>query len=44
MSPKTSEATSSAGSSYAAEQSRRLHLRSICTLRPDGVKTIEQQL
>jgi organic hydroperoxide reductase OsmC/OhrA len=44
MSPKTSEATSSAGSSYAQEQSRRLHLRGICTLRPDGLKAVEQQL
>lgn len=44
MTPKTSEATSSAGSSYASEQSRRLHLRGICSLRPDGVKSIEQQL
>jgi hypothetical protein len=44
MSPKTSEVTSSEGSSYAAEQSRRLHLRGICTLRPDGLKAIEQQL
>ena len=44
MSPKTGEATSSSGSSYAAEQSRRLHLRAICSLRPDGLKAIEQQL
>jgi organic hydroperoxide reductase OsmC/OhrA len=44
MSPKTGEVTSSAGSSYAAEQSRRLHLRAICGLRPDGLKSIEQQL
>jgi hypothetical protein len=40
----TQEATSHAGSSYAAEQHRTLHLRGICTLRPDGVKVIEQQL
>jgi len=44
MSPKTSEVTSSAGSSYAQEQSRRLHVRGICTLRPDGLKAIEQHL
>ena len=44
MSPKTGEATGSTGSSYAAEQSRRLHLRAICSLRPDGLKSIEQQL
>ena len=44
MSPITDEVTSSAGSSYASDQSRRLHLRGICTLRPDGVKAIEQHL
>ena len=44
MSPETDEITSSAGSSYAEEQSRRLHVRGICTLRPDGVKAIEQHL
>jgi hypothetical protein len=44
MSPKTSEVTSSAGSSYAAEQSRRLHLRASGSFRPDGLKTIELQL
>jgi hypothetical protein len=44
MSPRTTEVTSSTGSSYAAEQSRRLHLRAICGVRPDGLKTIEQQL
>jgi organic hydroperoxide reductase OsmC/OhrA len=44
MSPETTEVTSSRGSSYAAEQSRRLHLRGLCTLRPDGVKDIEQHL
>ena len=44
MSPETNEITSSAGSSYAEEQSRRLHVRGICTVRPDGIKTIEQQL
>ena len=44
MSPETDEITSSAGSSYAEEQSRRLHVRGICTLRPDGVKVIEQHL
>lgn len=44
MSPKTGEVTSSQGSSYAAEQDRRLHVRAICTLRGDGIKAIEQQL
>jgi uncharacterized OsmC-like protein len=44
MTPLTQEATSHAGSSYAAEQHRTLHLRGICTLRADGVKVIEQQL
>ena len=33
-----------AGSSLADRQDRRLHLRGICTLRPDGVKVIEQHL
>jgi uncharacterized OsmC-like protein len=44
MSPETSEATSSTGSSYAPEQSRRLRVRGICTLRADGLKAIEQHL
>jgi hypothetical protein len=44
MSPRTSEITSSTGSSYAEEQSRRLHVRGICTLLPDGMKAIEQPL
>jgi len=44
MTPLTEEATSHTGSSYAAEQHRVLHLRGICTLRPDGVAVIEQHL
>src|SRR5215470_6316663 len=44
MSPKTNEVTSSEGSSYAAEQSRRLQVRGICSLRPNGLKAIEQHL
>lgn len=44
MSPKTSEVTSSTGSSYAAEQSRRLHLQGISTLGPGGLMSIEQRL
>jgi uncharacterized OsmC-like protein len=44
MTPLTEEATSHAGSSYAAEQHRTLHVRGICTVRPDGIKAIEQHL
>lgn len=43
-SPRTPEVTSSAGSSLAEHQDRVLHLRGICTLRPDGIKQVEQQL
>jgi uncharacterized OsmC-like protein len=44
LSPVSEEITSSRGSSFAEEQSRRLHVRGICAIGPDGVKTIEQQL
>lgn len=44
MSPKTAETTGFAGSSLAEHQDRTLHVRGICTLRPDGIKEIEQQL
>lgn len=44
MSPKTEETTGFAGSSLAEHQDRVLHVRGICTLRPDGIKQIEQQL
>jgi len=44
MSPKTAETTGFAGSSLAEQQDRTLHVRGICSLRPDGVKEIEQQL
>jgi uncharacterized OsmC-like protein len=44
LSPVSEEITSSSGSSFAEEQSRRLHVRGICTVDSDGVKTIEQQL
>lgn len=44
ISPKTAEVTSGTGSSYDEHQSRRLHLRGICTLRPDGIKAIEQMM
>jgi hypothetical protein len=42
--PLTEESTSYSGSSYAPEQQRTLHLRGICTVRPDGVKLVEQHL
>jgi organic hydroperoxide reductase OsmC/OhrA len=42
--PQTGEATSSGGSSYQEHQGRRLHVRGICSLRPDGIKVIEQHL
>jgi organic hydroperoxide reductase OsmC/OhrA len=44
MTPKTDETTGFAGSSLAENQDRILHLRGICTLRPDGVKHVEQHL
>ena len=44
LTPLTEEATSHSGSSYAPEQSRTLHLRGICTVRPNGVTLVEQQL
>ena len=44
MTPLIGEATSQAGSSYAPEQHRTLHVRGICTVRPDGIKVIEQHL
>jgi len=44
MTPLTEEATSHTGSSYAAEQHRILHLRGVCTVRPDGVAVVEQHL
>ena len=43
-SPRTAEITSAAGSSLAEHQDRVLHVRGICTLRPDGIKAVEQQL
>jgi organic hydroperoxide reductase OsmC/OhrA len=42
--PRTGEATSSDGSSYQEQQRRQLHVRGICSLRPDGIKVIEQHL
>ncbi len=44
LSPEREEDRSAVGSSLEVEQSRRLHVRGICTLRADGVKEIEQQL
>jgi uncharacterized OsmC-like protein len=44
LTPKTEETTGFAGSSLAEHQDRTLHVRGICTLRPDGVKQVEQQL
>jgi uncharacterized OsmC-like protein len=41
---RTAETTGFAGSSLAEQQDRILHVRGICTLRPDGVKAVEQQL
>jgi OsmC-like protein len=42
--PRAEHTVTLAGDSLAAEQHRLLHVRGICTLRPDGVKQIEQQL
>jgi len=44
LTPKTEETTGFAGSSLSEQQDRILHVRGICSLRPDGVKQIEQQL
>lgn len=44
MSPITDEITSGEGSSLKENQNRQLHVRGICTLRPDGMKEIEQHL
>jgi len=38
------DAPGGVGSSLKAEQSRTLHVRGVCTRRPDGVKEIEQDL
>lgn len=44
MTPATDEITSNTGSSLQEHQSRQLHVRGICTVRPDGIKEIEQHL
>lgn len=44
MSPISNDTDSYTGSSLQDEQDRTLHIRGICTLRPDGIKHIEQHL
>lgn len=44
ITPLHKNSDSGEGTSLTDHQSRLLHLRGICTLRPDGVKVIEQQL
>ena len=44
MTPKMEETVTLAGDSLKDEQDRTLHVRGICTLRPDGIKHIEQHL
>jgi hypothetical protein len=44
MTPKTEESVTLANDSLQDEQNRVLHVRGICTLRPDGIKHIEQHL
>lgn len=44
MTPKTAETVTLAGDSLRDEQDRVLHVRGICTVRPDGIKQIEQHL
>jgi hypothetical protein len=42
--PRASHTVTLAGDSLAEQQSRRLHVRGVCTLRDDGVKEVEQHL
>lgn len=42
--PRTEETTSGKGSSLSEHQSRKLHVRGVCTLREDGMKEIRQLL
>jgi uncharacterized OsmC-like protein len=44
MTPKTTESVTLANDSLKANQDRVLHVRGICTIRPDGIKAIEQHL
>lgn len=44
LSPKHENSVRGSGSSLTDQQNRLLHLRGICTLRPDGIKEIVQHL
>ncbi len=44
MTPRTEETTGGHGSSLSEHQSRKLHVRGVCTLREDGIKEIRQLL
>lgn len=44
MTPKAEHTVTLAGDSLKEEQDRLLHVRGICTLRPDGIKHVEQHL
>lgn len=44
LTPKHENSVSGLGSSLTDQQNRLLHLRAICTLRPDGIKEIVQYL
>ena len=44
LTPLHENSSGGAGSSLRDQQNRLLHLRGICTIRPDGIKEIQQQL
>jgi hypothetical protein len=44
LTPKTAETVTLAGDSLQEEQDRILHVRGVCTLLPNGMKSIEQHL
>ncbi len=44
LTPKAEHTVTLAGGSLADHQDRLLHVRGICTIRPDGIKRIEQHL
>lgn len=44
LTPKAEHTVTLAGDSLKEEQDRLLHVRGICTLRPDGIKHVEQHL
>lgn len=44
LTPEHENSLSGSGSSLTDQQNRLLHLRGICTLRPDGIKEITQHL